>query len=114
AGGRGDSGIRLGDQLALETFPLVTRPNGWYRTIGLGIAYDKQYGNAVHNMSNGIFSGYPFSQSGLGIDMRVGIPAGEWVVIMPALGYGRASADLRRTAPSTPTNCARGKRTHPC
>jgi len=111
---QGDTGIRFGYQLALETFPLVTRPNGWYRTIGLGIAYDKQYGNAVHDMANGMFNGYPFSQSRLGIDMRVGIPAGEWVVIMPALGYGRASADLRRTTPSTPTNCVAANATDPC
>ena len=111
---QGDSGIRFGYQLALETFPLVTRPNGWYRTIGLGVAYEKQYGNAVHDMANGMFNGYPFSQSRLGFDLRVGIPAGEWVVIMPAIGYGKTSADLRRSTSSTPTACVAASATDPC
>ena len=41
---QGDKGVRLGYALALESFPLVSQPSGWYRTLGFGVAYEKQYG----------------------------------------------------------------------
>ena len=99
---QGDTGFRLGYQLALESFPLVTQPNGWYRTIGIGAVYEKEYGDATHDAAGGMFNGYPFNQSRWGFDVRFAIPAGEWVVIMPALGYGRIGADLQRMNPTTP------------
>jgi hypothetical protein len=111
---QGDSGVRMGGQLALEAFPLVTQPNGWYRTIGIGAFYEKEVGNATHNAANGMFNGYPFSQSRLGFDVRFGIPAGEWVLIMPAIGYGRIGADLERGSPTTPSNCTTSSAMDPC
>jgi hypothetical protein len=111
---QGDAGVRLGYQLALESFPLVTRPNGWYRTIGIGAVYEKEYGDATHNAAGGMFNGYPFNQSRLGFDLRFAIPAGEWVIVMPAIGYGRVGADLQRSNPTTPTNCAAASAMDPC
>jgi hypothetical protein len=111
---QGDSGVRLGFQLALEAFPLVTRPNGWYRTIGIGAVYEKEYGDATHDAANGMFNGYPFNQSRMGFDVRFAIPAGEWVIVMPAIGYGRVGADLRRPNPTTPTNCMTASAMDPC
>lgn len=103
---QGDTGVRLGYALALESFPLVSQPGGWYRTLGIGVQYEKQYGDATTDMPmTGGFNGYNFSQSRLAFDARYAIPAGEWVVVMPALGYGRVSADLQRTPPLTPTDC---------
>src|SRR6266498_2429467 len=111
---QGDAGVRLGYQLALESFPLVTRPNGWYRTIGVGAVYEKEYGDATHNATGGMFNGYPFNQSRLGFDVRFAIPAGEWVIVMPAIGYGRVGADLQRSNPTTPTNCTAASAMDPC
>jgi len=111
---QGDKGLRLGYQIALESFPAVTQPGGWYRTLGVGAWYEKEYGDATHDAAGGMFTGYPFSQSRWGFDARYGIPAGEWVVIMPAIGYGRAGADLQRMQPVAPSGCAAASSTDPC
>ena len=111
---QGDTGVRLGYQLALESFPLVTRPNGWFRTIGIGAVYEKEYGDATHNATGGMFNGYPFNQDRLGFDVRFAIPAGDSVIVMPAVGYGRVTADLERPNPTTPTNCVAASAMDPC
>jgi hypothetical protein len=100
-----DKGIRIGYQLALESFPLVTQPSGWYRTLGLGVSYEKQYGDATQSGAGGLFMGYPLTQSRWGFDARYAIPAGDWVVIMPAVGYGHVGADLQRTTTTAPSDC---------
>jgi hypothetical protein len=111
---QGDKGVRLGYALGIETFPLVSRPSGWYRTLGIGIQYEKQYGDATYNEPmTGMFTGYNFSQSRLAFDARYAIPAGEWVVVMPAVGYGRVGADLERMTPSMPGTCVSAS-TEPC
>jgi hypothetical protein len=111
---QGDKGVRVGYALALESFPLVSQPGGWYRTLGIGIVYEKQYGDATYNVPmTGMFNGYDFSQSRLAFDARYAIPAGEWVIVMPALGYGRVGADLERTMPFMPGTCV-STSTEPC
>ena len=111
---QGDKGVRLGYALALESFPLVSQPSGWYRTLGIGLQYEKQYGDATYNEPmTGMFNGYDFSQSRLAFDARLAIPAGEWVIVMPAVGYGRIGADLERTTPSMPGQCT-STSTEPC
>jgi hypothetical protein len=111
---QGDKGVRLGYALALESFPLVSQPGGWYRTLGIGIQYEKQYGDATYNEPmTGMFNGYDFSQSRLAFDARYAIPAGEWVIVMPAVGYGRVGADLERMTPSMPGACV-STSTEPC
>jgi hypothetical protein len=111
---QGDSGVRMGFQLAVESFPLVTRPNGWFRTIGVGAVYEKEYGDATHDGAGGMFNGYPFNQSRFGFDLRFAIPAGDWVIVMPAIGYGLVGADLQRPNPTTPTNCTAASAMDPC
>jgi hypothetical protein len=111
---QGDAGFRYGFQIAAESFPMVTRPNGWYRTLGLGLVYEREFGTAIHDMANGMFNGYPFIQTRWGFDLRAGIPAGEWVVIVPAFGYGRSNADLRRGMTTTPTMCTVSGAPDPC
>src|SRR5262245_7365077 len=55
---QGDHGFRLGYQFALESFPLVSRPSGWYRTLGIGAYYEKEYGDAtVTDQMSGLFRG---------------------------------------------------------
>jgi hypothetical protein len=99
---QGDKGVRLGYQIALESYPFVTQPSGAWRTIGLGAFYEKEYGDATSTSMTGAFTGYKFNQSRWGFDLRWAIPAGEWVVIIPALGYGRIGADLERMQPLQP------------
>jgi len=111
---QGDSGFRLGYQLAVESFPLVTQPNGWHRTLGIGLYYEKEYGDATQSGTGGMFTGYGFNQSRWGFDARFAIPAGEWVIIMPAIGYGRIGADLERMSPSMPSACTSGSMMPPC
>jgi hypothetical protein len=103
---QGDKGVRFGYQLALESYPFVTQPNGAWRTIGIAAFYEKEYGDATWNSPmSGQFVGYGFNQSRWGFDARWAIPAGEWVVIAPALGYGRMGADLQRMTPTAPSSC---------
>jgi hypothetical protein len=109
AGQQGDKGIRLGYSLALESYPFVNQPNGVWRTIGIGAHYEKQYGDSTWSSPmSGQFIGYGFNQSRWGFDARWAIPAGEWVLIVPALGYGRAGADLQRMTPIAPGMCTTG------
>jgi hypothetical protein len=106
AGQQGDKGLRLGYSLALESYPFVNQPSGAWRTIGIGAHYEKQYGDATWNSpTSGQFVGYGFNQSRWGFDARWAIPAGEWVVITPAVGYGRIGADLQRMTPTAPSSC---------
>ena len=79
----------------------------------MGAVYEKEYGDATHNATSGMFNGYPFNQSRLGFDVRFAIPAGDSVIVMPAVGYGRVSADLQRPTPTTPTACVAAS-TMPC
>ena len=103
-----------GKRAAFRAFPLVTQPSGWYRTLGIGVQYEKQYGDATYEMPmTGMFNGYDFSQSRLSFDARYAIPAGEWVIVMPAIGYGRMSADLERMTPTMPSMCG-ATSTEPC
>jgi len=102
---QGDKGFRLGYQFALETFPLVSQPSGWYRTLGVGAYYEKEYGDSTRDQPSGVFMGAAVNHSRWGFDARYAIPAGEWVVVMPALGYGRIGADLERMTPTMPSMC---------
>jgi hypothetical protein len=104
---QGDKGFRAGYALVLESYPFVTQPSGAYRTLGVGAYYEAQYGDAIYESAmTGMFNGYGFKQSRWGFDVRWGIPIGQWVVIMPAVGYGRASADLQRSdQPVVPSMC---------
>lgn len=102
---QGDHAFRYGYHFALESFPLVARPSGWYRTIGIGAYYEKEYGDSTRSQPSGVFMGAAVNHSRWGFDARYAIPAGEWVVIMPALGYGRTGSDLVRMTPTMPSSC---------
>jgi hypothetical protein len=110
---QGDSSFRIGYQIGLEAYPMMTQPNGWFRTIGIGGSYAKEYGDAITQAMNGMFTGYPVNQGRWGFDVRYAIPAGERVVLIPALGYGNMSADLRRMSPVAPSSCLTAE-TAPC
>jgi hypothetical protein len=111
---QGDKGIRLGYQLAVESFPFVTQMSGAYRTLGIGAFYEKEYGDATSTMPDGSFSGYGFNQSRWGFDARYGIPIGDTFLLMPAIGYGRIGADLERMQAVTPANCMSAGGMPPC
>lgn len=102
---QGDKGFRFGYQFALESFPMVAQPSGWYRTLGIGAWYEKEYGDSTRDQPSGVFMGAAVNHSRWGFDARFAIPAGEWVVVMPAIGYGRASTDLVRMSPTAPSSC---------
>jgi hypothetical protein len=89
----------------------VSQPNGWYRTLGIGAYYEKQYGDATSTCETDV-QRLRLQSEPLGFDARRH-PGGEWVVMMPALGYGAHGADLQRTTPSTPANCSRRARSDP-
>ena len=111
---QGDKGIRLGYQIAVESYPFVTQMSGAHRTLGIGAYYEKEYGDATSTMPDGSFSGYGFNQSRWGFDARYGIPIGDSFLLMPALGYGRIGADLQRTQSVTPGNCMSAGGMPPC
>ncbi len=110
---QGDSSFRIGYQIGLEAYPLMTQPNGWFRTLGIGGSYAKENGDAITQGMSGMFTGYPVSQGRWGFDARYAIPVGEHVVLIPALGYGNMSADLKRMSPLAPSSCLTAE-TAPC
>ena len=111
---QGDKGIRLGYQLAVESYPFVSQMSGAHRTIGIGAYYEKEYGDATSTMSDGSFSGYGFNQSRWGFDARYGIPIGDSFLLMPAIGYGRIGADLQRMQSVAPGSCMTAGGMPPC
>ena len=102
---QGDHGFRYGYQFGVESFPFVSQMSGWHRTLGIGAYFEKEYGNATRTQPTGMFSGYPINHGRWGLDVRYGIPAGEWVVIMPAVGYSRTGVDLERMTSVAPSAC---------
>jgi hypothetical protein len=110
---QGDNSFRFGYEIGLEAYPMLALPNGWFRTLGLGGSYAKEYGDAITEGMSGMFTGYPVSQGRWGLDVRYAIPVGERVVLMPAVGYGNMSADLKRMSPLSPSSCLTAE-TAPC
>ena len=104
---QGDSGYRMGVSLALELYPLLRTPPGGHRRIGVGFNYAKQSGTAGRfDMATGSTLTYPVDQSHWGFDLRYFFVFGPHVVLAPAAGYGRVSADLgRRTPVGMPSAC---------
>jgi hypothetical protein len=102
---QGDNSFRIGYQIGLEAYPLLVLPNGWIRTLGIGGSYAKEYGDAITESMTGMFTGYAVNQGRWGFDLRYAIPAGERVVLIPALGYGNMSVDLKRMSPLAPSSC---------
>ena len=112
---QGDGAFRMGYALALEAFPLLRTPPGMHRRIGIGIAYERQSGTAGrYDMATGSTITYPVSQSRLGIDGRFFFPLGANVVLAPAVGYGKMSADLQRRTPVGPPSSCLATNADPC
>ena len=83
----------------------MSQPSGWWRTFGVGASFEKEYGDSTRAQPSGVFMGAAVNHTRWGFDARYAIPAGEWVVVMPALGYGRVGADLERMTPTMPSSC---------
>src|SRR4029077_13525321 len=76
------------------------------RKLGLGVSYERTSGTAsIYQMADGSTVSYPVSQGSFGLDVRYAFPIGPRVVLIPALGYGKASADLSRRTPVVPSMC---------
>jgi hypothetical protein len=107
---QGDNGFRLGYALALESYPLLLTGPGWWRNIGIGFRYANEvYGTAgVRDPDDGSLVSYPVKQMRWGIDLRYAIPLGANVVVIPAVGYGKLTVDLRRPEPLVPSMCTAG------
>jgi hypothetical protein len=104
---------RAGYRLSLETFPLLSLPNP-ARFLGVGIWYGKEMGSAGLGQMNGSTISYPVSHGRWGFDVRYAIPIGERVVLVPALGYGKVTADLERSMPVAPMSCPNTGVIEPC
>src|SRR6185369_8894220 len=96
---------RVGFDARLEAYPLIRQPRGWWRKIGLGVAYARESGRAAVHQSDGGEYSYPVSQSRWGFDLRYAIPVGVRAVVVPALGYGSSSFSLKRQMPVPPSMC---------
>jgi hypothetical protein len=103
---QGDSHTRFGYQFALEAFPLLRTPPGFHRRIGLGISYEAESGTAgVLNTSKGLASTADVSMGRWGFDLRYALTFGARLVVVPALGYGKASAGLKGPTIPAPSGC---------
>jgi hypothetical protein len=95
---------RFGYRAALEAYPLL-KLAGAVRTLGLGIWYAKEYGNAGSAQTDGSTISFPVNHGRWGFDLRYAIPLGERVVLVPAAGYGKTTVDLGRNMPTEPLMC---------
>jgi hypothetical protein len=103
---QGDNHTRFGYQFALEAFPLLRTPPGFYRRIGLGIVYEAVSGTAgILNTNTGLASTANVSMGRWGFDLRYALTFGARLVVVPALGYGKASANLDRPMTMLPSAC---------
>jgi len=112
---QGDTDLpRFGYRLALEAYPLLRLP-GALRMLGLGVWYEKEYGNAGASQTDGSTISFPVSHGRWGFDLRYAFALGERVVLAPALGFGKTTADLGRNMPIAPLMCtATPASTPPC
>jgi hypothetical protein len=112
---QGDTDLpRFGYRLALEAYPLLRLP-GAPRMLGLGVWYEQEYGNAGASQTDGSTISFPVNHGRWGFDLRYAFTLGERVVLAPALGFGKTTADLGRNMPIAPLMCtATPASTPPC
>jgi hypothetical protein len=113
---QGESHTRLGYQLALESFPFLNTTPGFLRLIGIGASFEAESGNAGIIQGNGATRSYPVGMYRWGADLRYALPFGPRWVVVPAVGYGRASANLQDLPASmvvTPSACTTST-SYPC
>jgi hypothetical protein len=96
---------RPGVAMALEAYPLIRMPRGWFKTIGIGASYALELGSAALLQNDGSAVSYPVRQQRWSVDVRYAIPLGERVVVIPALGYASSMFDLQRMTPVPPSQC---------
>jgi len=99
---------RIGGSVSLETYPLLLMSGGFYRRFGIGVVYERESGQAAVPQTNGSTVSFPVVQTRWHFDVRYPFNLGERVVVIPALGYGFSSFDLRRTPPVNPSMCPAG------
>lgn len=112
---QGDSALgRMGYTISLEAFPLLRTPPGFHRRIGIGGTFEHETGTAsLLNGTDGTTVSYPLTQSRWGFDFRYFFPIGPKVLLLPALGYGHADADLGARTGTLPSGCL-ASNTRPC
>jgi hypothetical protein len=113
---QGESHTRFGYQLALEAFPLLRTPPGFHRSLGIGASYEAESGNAGIIQGDGTTRSYPVGMNRWGADLRYALMFGPRWVVVPAVGYGRSSANLQDVPPSmvvTPSACTPST-SYPC
>jgi hypothetical protein len=96
---------RVGVAVGAEVYPMIRMRRGWWRKIGVGIAYGRESGRATSSQTDGGEYSYPVSQSRWSLDVRYVIPIGKRVTLVPALGYGSTSFDIERAMPVSPNTC---------
>jgi hypothetical protein len=104
---------RMGINLALEAYPMLRLPRGWYKRLGVAFNLNMEFGAAALQLPMMPASSWPVSQRRWAFDVRYAIPLGERVVVLPALGIGGNTFDLKSSAPTSPTNCG-SSATTPC
>ncbi|MES1172107.1 MAG: hypothetical protein ABUL77_02630 [Bacteroidota bacterium] len=87
---------RVGIVAALEAYPLVRMAHGWFRKVGIGAAISADVGTAAMKVAGGAMVSYPVSQQRWSIDLRYAFTVGQRLVVIPALGLGSTSYDLKR------------------
>lgn len=98
---------RPGIGLTVEAYPMLRMPRGWHRKLGVGFTFAQEFGAAAFGpipIDGGSYS-FPVTQRRWSLDVRYVIPAGERFVIVPAVGYGSNTFDLKTLMPTTPTMC---------
>jgi hypothetical protein len=87
---------------------------GWFKRLGFGGSYAVEVGSAaLKNAATGASLSYQVKQQRWSFDLRYAILAGARVVILPALGFGNNSFDLKRTMAPSPMMC-NSTATEPC
>ena len=106
---------RPGFAALLESYPLIRTDNGWLRTLGIGADLAMEFGSAALQQSGGGPTvSFPVTQRRYAFDIRYAVTAGDRVVIVPAIGLGNSSFDLKTNMPIPPSSCNDAMNTQPC
>ncbi len=106
---------RPGFAASLESYPLIRTDNGWLRTLGIGADLAMEFGSAALQQSGGGPTvSFPVTERRYAFDVRYAVTAGDRVVIVPAIGLGNSTFDLKTNMPIPPSSCSDAMTTQPC
>jgi hypothetical protein len=106
---------RPGFAASLESYPLIRAGSGWLSTLGIGADLAMEFGSAaLQQAGGGPTVSFPVTERRYAFDVRYAVTVGDRVVIVPAIGLGNSTFDLKTNVPIPPSSCSAAMNTQPC